>query len=324
MDGGRRLLRPLKEILAEFQPSFAVYAGVSNDLLSETRRPRAPARPRPRAPVLTLLLTVAAARGTGLFLALAFLASVSLYGCILGGQYAAFTAAEGAPPDIFARAIGFGIKSVTIVGAGDLTEQKILNIGGIDPTKSLLFLDVAKVRERLKVLPLVKEVSVSKLYPHRLFIDIQERKPIALWQQDGQVKVIADDGMPIDKLDEPRFLSLPLAVGVGANAHIDEYLALLAAAGDLRPRIEAGIYVAQRRWTLKMKNGVEVALPETGAAAAIAELVRLQREYHVLDKDVVGLDLRIPGRLVATLPEAVARSRLDVLAHRAAHKGGQT
>ena len=324
MDGGRRLLRPLKEILAAFQPSFPVYAGISSDLLSETRRPIGRPGRRTRASVPALLLMVVAARGTGLILALAFFFVVGLYGSILGGQYAAFTATEGAPPDIFARAIGFGIKSVTIVGARDLTEQKILKTGGIDPTKSLLFLDVAKLRERLKLLPLVKEVSVSKLYPHRLFIDIQERKPIALWQKDGQVKVIASDGMPIDKLDEPRFLSLPLAVGDGANAHIDEYLALLAAAGDLRPRIEAGIFVAQRRWTLKMKNGVEVALPEKGAGAAVGELARLQRDYRVLDKDVLALDLRIPGRLRATLPEADARARLDALAHKAGHKGGQT
>ncbi len=324
MDGGRRLLRPLKEVLAAFQPSFAVYAGVSSELSSETRRPIGRPGPRPRVSAAALLLTVAAARGTGLVLALVFLAAVGLYGCVLDGQYAAFTAAQGTPPDIFARTIGFGIKSVAIVGAKDLTEQKILDVAGVGPTKSLLFLDVTKLRERLKALPIVKEVSVSKLYPHRLFIDIQERKPIALWQKDGQVKVIAADGMPIDKLDDPSFLSLPLAVGDGANAHIGEYLALLDTAGDLRSRIEAGIFVAQRRWTLKMKNGVEVALPEKGAGAAVAALARLERDYRVLDKDIVALDLRVPGRLVATLPEAVARARLDVLTRRAARKGGQT
>lgn len=324
MDGGRRLLRPLKEGLAAFQPSFPAYAGVSSDLSSETRRPIGRPGLRPRASVSASLLAIAAARGVGLVLALIFLAAVGLYGCILGGQYAVFTAARGTLPDIFARAIGFGIESVTIVGTHDLTEKEILDTAGIGPTKSLLFLDVAKLRARLQTLPLAKQVSVSKLYPHRLFIDIQERKPIALWQKDGQVKVIAGDGMPIDRLDNPRFLSLPLAVGDGANAHIGEYLALLDAAGDLRPRIEAGIFVAKRRWTLKMKNGVEVALPQKGAAAAVADLARLQRDYRVLDKDIVALDLRIPGRLVATLPEAIARARQEILAHRATHKGGQT
>lgn len=324
MDGGRRLLRPLKEVLAAFQPSFPVYAGISSDLSSETRRPVGRPSLRARMSVPAALLAVAAARGTGLVLAFVFLAGVGFYGCVLGGQYAAFTAAQGTLPDIVARGIGFGIKSVTILGTRDLTEQEVLDIAGIGPTKSLLFLDVVKLRERLKVLPLVREVSVSKLYPHRLLIDIQERQPIALWQKDGQVKVIAGDGMPIDKLDNPRFLSLPLAVGAGANAHIGEYLVLLDAAGDLRPRIEAGIFVARRRWTLKLKNGVEIALPEKDAGAAVAELARLERDYRVLDKDIVALDLRIPGRLIATLPDAIARGRIEVLAHRATRKAGKT
>ncbi len=324
MDGGRRLLRPLKEVSAPFQPSFPAYAGVSSDLSMRTMRPVARSGQHASTPVLSALLAVAAAPGIGALFSLVFLAAVGLYGSILGGQYAGFTAAEGTLPDVLARAIGFGIKAVSITGTRELSEKEVLASAGIGPTNSLLFLNVARLRERLTALPFVKEASVSKLYPSRLLIEIEERRPIALWQEDGRVQVIAADGMPIDTLHDSRFFSLPLAVGVGANAHIGDFLALLDAAGDLRPRIEAGIFVAQRRWTLKMRNGIEVALPETGALAAVAKLAQLQRDYRVLDKDVVALDLRIPGRLIATLPEDIARARMEVLAHAAKRKGGQT
>jgi cell division protein FtsQ len=314
----------LKEVFAAFEPSFSAYAGQSSDIASEGERPVMCSAQRDRASVLTAPLTQAVARGANIVFSLVFLAAVGLYGCVLNGQYAAFTAAHGTLPDLVARYFGFRLQTVTISGAHELSEKQILNAAGVGPTNSLLMLDVVKLRERLKTLPFVKEASVAKLYPNRLLIEIQERQPIALWQKNGEVSVIAADGTPIDGLHDPRYFALPRTVGAGANAHVGEYLALLDAAGDLRPRIEAGIFVAERRWTLKFKNGVEVALPETAAVAAVGKLVALQRDYRVLDKDVVSLDLRVPGRLIVTLPEDVARARMELLAHRAKQKGGQT
>jgi cell division protein FtsQ len=327
MDGGRRLLRPVRDVFAGSQPSLPAYVGVSNIASSSverhaaTRGRRASAR-RGAASRFTKLFRRLTARGTGAVAAFAFIAGVGLYGAVLGGQYAAFTASEGDLPDFVARVLGFGVKAVTISGAQDLSDEQILDAIGIRHTNSLVFLDVGKLRDRLKALPLVKDASVSKLYPNRVMIEIEERKPFALWQKDGAVKIVAADGTPIDALNDQHFFSLPLVVGDGANARIADYLALLDVAGELRPRIKAGILVAQRRWTLKMANGVEVALPETGAAAAVAKLALLQHEYGVLDKDIVSLDLRIPGRLIARLPDDAARARAD--ASVAKPKGGQT
>jgi cell division protein FtsQ len=303
MDGGRRLLQPVKEVFAT-PPSLPAYLLASDRGLPITAMSGAPRRRRmERGPLPVRLLVLLTARGAGVGIALVLLAAIGLYGTMLGGQYAAFIRTEGTIPDFLARTAGFGINAVTIAGAHELSETQILDAAGIRRTNSLLFLDVAKLRDRLIALPLVKDASVSKLYPNRVMIEIDERRPYALWQKDGAVKIIAADGTPITTLDETHFTELPFVVGDGANARIEEYFALLDAAGDLRKRIKAGILVAERRWTLKMNNGIEVALPEMGAAAALAELARLQRKYGVLDKNIVALDLRFPGRLIARVPE---------------------
>jgi cell division protein FtsQ len=325
MDGGRRLLRPVKESFASFQPFLPAYVGASNIVVSRVEN-HAVHRVRRtwRGPTswLARLLMLLTKRGAGTVIALAFMAGVGLYGAMIDGQYAAFTASEGGGPDLLARMLGFGIKGVLVSGARELSEKQILEVVGIGPTNSLLFLDVVKLREKLLSLPLVKDASVSKLYPNRVMIEIEERQPFALWQKDGAVKIIAADGAPITSLDQARFVKLPLVVGEGANARSADYFALLNAAGDLRPRIKAGILVAERRWTLKMTNGIEVALPETGAAAAVTELARLQRDFGVLDKDIVALDLRFPGRLIARLPDAPAPASAAV--SKPSSKGSQT
>ncbi len=281
MDGGRRLLRPVKEAFEGFQPQAPVYAGIAHIapapafLADYGRRGSGRRTAHARRPSRACFRR---AGDSALFAAVALFVGVGLYGSWLGGEYSAFVALEGSVSDYFARVAGFGIRTVTISGAHALTQQEIIAVTGIGPKDSLPFLDVRKVRARLKALPLVKDASISKLYPGRVVIDVEERKPFALWQQDGVVKIVAADGTPIDNYDDRRFAALPLVVGTGANARLSEYTALLDAAGDLRSRIKAGILVAQRRWTLQMDNQVEVALPEVGAAAALAQLAQFQRE----------------------------------------------
>ena len=55
-----------------------------------------------------------------------------------------------------------------------------------------------------------------------------------------------------------------------------------------------------------MDNGMDVRLPERGAADAMARLVKLEREQKILEKDVLAVDLRMPDRVVVRLTEEAA------------------
>ncbi len=328
MDGPRRFLRSL----AKSQDGFAPMA-----LALPASTPSAPARPGPQPRPKIRLRPRRSRLGWGhrVFAGLSgpaatygfvatLLVATGVYGAVRGGQYDAMVAVYGAPADIVAKSLGFKIRAVTIAGQSELTEPEILAVAGVGPRNSLPFLDVGKVRERLKKLPLVKEASVTKLYPNRLLIEIEERQAAALWQKDGVVNIVAADGMPIDPVRDQRFVDLPLVVGDDANARLGEYLALLQAASDLRERIHAGVFVSGRRWNLKTTDGVDILLPEIDPAAAVLRLVRLQRESRILDKAVLSIDLRQPDRLVARLTEEAAQARADQLSRKPKAKGGQT
>jgi len=279
---------------------------------------------RPRSSLTQKILDRLATPGAAAALSVALLSATGVYGAIKGGHYAAFVARQGEPADVIAKSLGFSINAVTISGAHELKEQNILSISGIGPRNSLLFLDAAKIRANLKLLPIVKEASITKLYPDRLLIEIEERVPFALWQNDGALRIVAEDGVVLGSIQDRRFVHLPFVAGDGANEKIGEYLALLEAAGDLRERILAGVRVASRRWTLKLTNGIDILLPERDAEAAMARLADLQRVHHILDKDVLSLDLRQPDRVAARLSEEAAAARAMALARVAKPKGGRT
>ena len=241
--------------------------------------------------------------GIEIALTLLVLAGAMGYGAIRGGQLQNFVAVHGSVADVAARTLGFGVDVVTVSGATHLSEPRILSIAGVSARDSLPFFDVAAARARLEADPLVKQASVRKLYPNQIVIDIVERTPFAVWQKDGDLKAVAADGAPIDEVRDSRYGGLPFVVGEGANARAREFAALLDAMEELRPRVEAGVLIGERRWNLRLKSGVDVKLPETDPQAAIATLLRLQREQRILDRDVLALDLRVPDRVFVRLTQ---------------------
>ena len=332
MDGGGRILRSLSEafglgsiawnrpLLAGF--GFTAQSAPSPFFLSASA-PTQPARPA-RNFRESRFVDFARRRGTPL-LVFSLIGTSIAYGTVRGGGYAAFVEQYGSPADIIARNIGFPISAVAISGESGLTQAEVLEASGISTKNSLAFLDAAEVRGRLRAVPLVQEASVRKLYPDHVAIEITERQPYALWQQDGQLSVIAADGTVIDTMRDGRFAELPFVVGEGANTHISDYLALIGKAGDLKSKIRAGIFVAERRWTLSTKNGIEIMLPEHNPERALAALASLDREARILDKDVISLDLRLPDRVVARLSEEAFAQRSDALARKNPKpKAGQT
>ena len=254
-----------------------------------------------------------APRGLGLFLAAALLIAVAAIGAVRGGKYQEFVAEKGAIGDFVARGLGLGVKAVKISGQSRLSEPDVLALAGITPKISVLFFDVEAARARLEAAPLVSHASVRKLYPDQIVIEIEERTPAGLWQRDGEVKTVAADGAVIDELEGHGPSDLPFVVGAGANERLGEFLGLLDASQELRAKIAAGVLIGERRWNLKMKSGLDVKLPETGPAAAMATLVKLQRESRILDRDLLWLDLRTPGRVFARLSVDAAAARQERL-----------
>lgn len=312
MDGEGRFLRSLtvggrKAVAAgSVAGSSNVSASVSGMLKRRSQRSRARV-----AAASTLERRLP--RGTGSVLTLGFLAAAGIYGIILGGHVDDFRQTYGEPRHAIARGLGFGIEQVTISGLLELSPTEVLGAAGISPKISLALLDAADVRRRLELVPLIKEASVRKLYPNELSIAITERKPHAIWQQNGELFVIATDGTVIDMLNDTRFVNLPLVVGDQANVQSKDYIKLRDEAGPLKSRIRAGILVAGRRWDLKLDNGVDIRLPEEGAGVALARLATLERDQHLLEKDVLSVDMRMGDRLVLRMSEEAAQTRADRL-----------
>ena len=284
------------------------------------------ARPRARrqrnSTYRRILTRLSGPGATFFFIAGLFLAT-GVYGAVKGGHYDALVAEKGEPTDILARALGLRIKAVTIAGQSELSEGEILSAAGIGPRNSLPFLDVASVRERLKKIPLIKEVAVTKFYPDRLLIEVEERQPSAR----GRAMANCMSSPPTARRStrcatgaSPIFRSSSATAPMRGLANIWRCSTPPATCATnpcrcagFRPPLEFEDDRRRRR-----------AAAGDKPRAAVASLVRLQRGARILDKAVLSIDLRQPGRMIARLTDDAAAARAELTARNPKAKGGQT
>jgi cell division protein FtsQ len=244
------------------------------------------------------------------------------FGIIKGGHVDEFAVALSDTRNAIANSLGFRITTVAINGRKQLSQDEVLAIGGVNGRSSLLFLDAAAVRDKLKADPWIADATVIKFYPGSLQIDIVERTAFALWQKDGKLSVIADDGAVLEPYLQRRFLSLPLVVGKGAETHARDFLALLARYPQVSKVTKAAIYVGERRWNLLTRDGLDIRLPEYDVGNALATLSKLDQEDHLFSRDIVVIDMRLADRLTVQLSDDAAKAREDQLKKSAKKKTG--
>ena len=117
----------------------------------------------------------------------------------------------------------------------------------------------------------------------------------------------------LEPLIQDRYRALPLLVGKGAERAGHDFLAILDRYPDIRDLLRASIFVAERRWNLRLTNGLEVRLPEAGLEQALERLVALDRDKKLLSRDITSVDLRLADRVTVRLSDAVAQAREEAL-----------
>ena len=199
---------------------------------------------------------------------------------------------------------GFRVKSVDVIGVQNMDSEPVFQIALDQKSTAMPLVDVDAIREKLLRYGWVKDARVSRRLPDTLVIDIVERQPAALWQDDSRLSLIDSDGVVLDKVKVTEMPDLPLLVGPGANARSRELEALLARAPTLKPQLESAAWVSQRRWDLKFQTGETVALPEgrEQAEGALAKFARLDKSAGLLGRGIVRFDLRVPGKMIVRLP----------------------
>lgn len=217
-------------------------------------------------------------------------------------------AADGAMADI-----GFGIGEIEVAGVSGARADEVRAMIVPEGRQSLLSLDPIEVKARVESLDWVDNVRVRRLWPSTMHVQVERRQAYARWQEDGEISVIDVNGERLLAERAADHADLPLVVGAGAGPAAQPLLVALEDLPQVRRRLSALIRVGDRRWNLELTSGANVALPETDAPLALAQLEALQSSHRLLDRPVAQFDLRTPGRLAVRVQPALAGAPISLV-----------
>jgi cell division protein FtsQ len=208
-------------------------------------------------------------------------------------------------------ASGLRVSDIVIEGRANTPEPLLRAAIGVNKGDPILGFSLEDVRSRVESIPWIEHATVERRLPGTLVINLQERRPFAVWQNQGKYVLVDRTGQVVTNQDVAQFPHLPLIVGQGAPGAAATLLDALRERPALAEKVVASVRVGERRWNLRTTSGSDILLPEGHVVVALDRLIQLQQQHDVLDRPLAAIDMRLPDRLVFR-PKAEVKENLAV------------
>lgn len=207
----------------------------------------------------------------------------------------------------------FMVSIMAIDGAGSNLAEDIREVVEVDFPISSFDLDLEQLRSRIVGLDPVKSANVRIRPGGILQVDVTERVPVVVWRTWDGVEILDETGAHVDDLRaRAERADLPLIAGDGANLHVDEALALLAAAQPFGDRLRGLVRIGQRRWDVVLDRDQRILLPTQDPVQALERVLVLNEVQDLLKRDVEVVDLRIGARATIRMSNDAAADWLEI------------
>lgn len=201
---------------------------------------------------------------------------------------------------------GLGLDDITLEGRQKTSKTDILTALNLQHGDNILKIDLAKIQEKIKALPWVKDAVITRHYfPNVIHISLKERQVKSIWQYQNEFYPLDEDGEVIETEYVPQQNVLQI-VGEAAPEHIKDLLKIIEKDADLYSRLKAANFISKRRWNLifdDIEHGITVKMPEDDLEAAWKKLVKLDKTKGILKYKLTFIDLRLKDKIVIKIDD---------------------
>ena len=196
---------------------------------------------------------------------------------------------------------GLKVDSVNVVGRKSTHKDDLIRALGIKIGTPIFQTNLKHAQERLELLGWIKTASISRKLPNEIWLNIIERKPLAVWQHKQKIFLIDSEGEVIQRKNLATFDYLPTVVGIDAAETAAFLLDLINLYPSISNRLKSAQRVSKRRWNLYFKNGLVIKLPKEKLASALDHLSKVNKENNLFERQIISIDLRIQNRMTVRL-----------------------
>ena len=206
------------------------------------------------------------------------------------------------PSDQFLIKNGFKIENVLITGTRNLSNNYIKDTIKMYNYGSIFNIDISSIYNKIKQNTWVKKVSIEIVLPNIIKIKILENQPIAIWQNKKNNKLITANGDIIFDGNVNDFKNdFPIIKGNKSKENISSILKILETNQNFYQNIWSLTFINERRWDLHFNQGLVVRLPSKNIKKAWEKIIKLQKNYNVLNLRLTEIDLRNPKQILGKI-----------------------
>jgi len=197
---------------------------------------------------------------------------------------------------------GFTINNIQILGIKNIPKETIIKIVNNENKSNILNVNLLNIYNNLRNNDWVEELYIERVLPNTIKISIIEKEAIGIWQYEMSNKLITKNGEIISTANINKFkIDLPIIHGNDANKNANSILKILETNKVLTKNIWSLDYINNRRWNLHFKQGIIVLLPSKGVLKAWNQIIKLHKNYDVLNLGLTELDLRNPNKILGKI-----------------------
>lgn len=207
----------------------------------------------------------------------------------------------------------FALADVHVSGQQEATDVELVRLAGLQLGQNLFRMDVRAMERNLSTHPWVRSVRVTRHFPSRLSIEVEEHRAVALLSL-GDLYLVNDAGVPFKRLKAGDAFDLPLITGIDreafaqqreeAVAELHEALALIEAwaareGAQKEPLSEVNLH--PEGVTAVTTRGLQIEFGEGDVPTKLERLARVRKELQAraLVAEVIRLDNRTRPSWVA-------------------------
>lgn len=197
------------------------------------------------------------------------------------------------------RAAGYEVENILVEGREYSDAEALLAIVNVREGDPIFRFKPLEAKQQIEKIGWVKSARVERRLPDTIYIHLNERAPIALWQHEDNLYLIDSEGERLTQNNLVAFKDLLMVSGHGAQKTVPALNEMLSLYPELVTNVDHAERIDNRRWDVVLKNNKRIKLPEKSASEALAHVMKRQKEDKILDKESIrDIDARYKGRLI--------------------------
>jgi cell division protein FtsQ len=113
----------------------------------------------------------------------------------------------------------FALKHISCIGNEAAKESDLLRLANLNLGQNLFAMDTKSIEAALLTHPWVKKVELTRKFPNRLELKIDEHRPLALVSM-GDLYLVSDEGVPFKRVKVGDSVDYPVVTGIDRETFV--------------------------------------------------------------------------------------------------------